>query len=200
MHLRRPCAADGCTQFARNLSRLCGRHLKVATTYGHPQGRRIRAPELRPFKRKAARLLKQYRMRADVSAALRWLDKLLSYGGDDPMGSEMYRLRCAEVKPEEVFTATLAVYAYHLKHPRSLPDDMRLTVALSRAILKLRKKPRRRTASGRLNSAPMSRKALRDVGLRIREALPLLYVRLIELEHAECAEEANLLSTIRGEV
>jgi hypothetical protein len=175
------------------MSRFCGRHLKLFTVHGHEQGRAIRAHELRPYRALAARLLKTYRDRQDVSAALQWLGKMLRMSPEDEAGVELARLRDAGVSADEMFCAALSIYAFHRDRPRSLPDDARLTFALGRAIVRLRKR-RRVFARSTLcmQTFYVSPKAFRYIGLRIREALPVLFTRLIEMHERARQEEADL--------
>jgi len=175
------------------MSRFCSKHLKAITVHGHTSGRAIRAHELRPYRRLAADLLKTYRDRQDTSAALRWLQKMLDVLPEDEAGVELARLKSAGVTPEEMFCAALSIWAFHRDRPRSLPDDARLTFALGRAIVRLRKRRRvfART-SLRMQSFYVSPKAFRYIGLRIREALPVLFLRLIEMHEKAKDEEADL--------
>ena len=137
--------------------------------------------------------LKTYRDRKDVSAALQWLSKLLDVPPEDEAGVELARLKAAGVTPDEVFCAALSIYAFHRDRPRSLPDDARLTFALGRAIVRLRKRRRvfART-SLRQQSFYVSPKAFRYIGLRIREALPVLFTRLLDMHEREKQEESDL--------
>ena len=141
----------------------------------------------------AAHLMKTYRDRKDVSAALQWLGKMLSMSPEDEAGVELARLRDAGVSADEMFCAALSIYAFHRDRPRSLPEDARLTFALGRAIVRLRKRRRVFARSSlRMQTFYVSPKAFRYIGLRIREALPVLFTRLMEMHERARQEEADL--------
>jgi hypothetical protein len=195
---RRPCRVDECTQMAQTVSRFCPRHLKAFTRHGHEEGRAIRTFELRPYRALAATLLKRFGDRRDVKAALQWLQKMLDKSPEDAAGVELQRLKSQGVTPAEMFRAALAVWAFHRDRPRSLPDDARLTYALGRTIVRLRRRRRVFARSSlRLQTFNVPPHAFAYVGLRIRECLPVLFERLIALEEQEHQQEAALRLLIR---
>jgi hypothetical protein len=195
---RRPCRVNDCTQVAQAVSRFCPKHLKAFTRHGHEEGRAIRTFELRPYRALAANLLKRFGDRRDVQAALLWLSKMLDKAPEDAAGVELQRLKSQGVTPEEMFRAALAIWTFGRERPRALPDDARLTYALGRAIVRLRRRRRvfART-SLRLQTFNVPPRAFAYVGLRIRECLPVLFERLIALDEAEHQEEAALRRLIR---
>jgi hypothetical protein len=196
---RRPCSAEGCSQLSVGFSRYCAKHLRRNTTHGHTHGRAIRPFELKPHHTLAVHLLSTYRSRADVAAALRWLDKMLTSCSQPDARAELDRLRREGVTADDLFTASLTVWAFHREWPQSLPDDARLTFAIGRNIVKLRTKRQVRSPNTfKLQSAGTSNKALRHIGLLIRECLPLLFNRLIELNEREQDEYAQLRWIIRN--
>jgi hypothetical protein len=197
--IRPRCRADGgCTQIAHGMSRFCAKHLKAITVHGHTEGRAIRAHELKPYRALAANLLRTYGERKDVQAALQWLQMMLDVSPEDEPGVELARLKAEGVTCKEVFRAALSIYAFHRDRPRSLPDDARLTFALGRAIVRLRKRRRVFARSSlRLQTYFVPAKAFRYIGLRIREALPVLFLRLIELHEREQQQDADLRWIIR---
>jgi len=171
------------------VSQFCAYHRGHYLRHGDANGRAITAHELTTFRTLATHLLSTYGARADVQAGLRWIALLLSSRPNPQTGVELARLQAGRVTSEEVLHAVLTLQAFADRFPGSLPDDARLTFALARGVLKLRKKPNRKDTS---------RIAIRTLGLLLREALSVLLIRLIRLHDRKRDEDAALLKAIRS--
>jgi hypothetical protein len=193
------CVADGCDRKRCGPSRFCHRHRYYISRHGHLEGRAIKKRELKPHIEKATAMLAKYSERPDVVAALKWLDIVLVSKTNDGTDVELERLRREGVNSTEVLRAALAVWSYHDQWPGSLPDDARLTLALGRAVVRLRNKRRVfAKRSLRLHKAEVAPAAFRTIGLLLREALGILLARLVKLHEKDRQQDEDLRRAIRS--
>ncbi|HEY9745020.1 MAG TPA: hypothetical protein V6C99_02245 [Oculatellaceae cyanobacterium] len=135
------CEVMGCSKTRKASSQYCANHARRTHAYGHPNGRPVTNKELKPYRELANRFLEEHREHKATQTAVAIVDTLidkcylLQQYPDDPILRELLRLYNGGATGREVLERLCAVWLYAYYHPRWLPDDIRLTFALSRAML-----------------------------------------------------------------
>jgi hypothetical protein len=190
----RPCSVDGCGESRYGTSLYCLAHMRATRAHGHPKGVAIFPKQYVAERAEAAGVIGRNPSHPGIVTALSWLKEWLE--GQRGAAQEAARLADHGVEPRRVLEECAAVWMLSHRRPGQLPDDARLTFALSRAVLHLA--PRRvrkiyqygsRTAR-RYQSA--SREARRELGEAIRRTLGVLLQQIsMEPERALRAESAR---------
>jgi hypothetical protein len=186
---RTQCEVNGCFKVRHNSSQYCANHARRAQAYGHPDGRPISHKELEPYLKTAKAFLKTYADRKSTRSAIHILDALLTHGSamatdepDDTLCRELKRLRDGNVTGKEMLEVLSAVWLYSFNQPHWLPDDSRLTFALSRALLQTRPQTIRQIsyAWGRERRSYYKPGASvhRPLGQLIRDKLGLFFINM----------------------
>lgn len=194
---RKPCLDPACHRLRHRLSGYCQFHTTRKHLYGHPKGRHIHPAEYRKELEEVRSFvaLQVQRQHPAMVAALRlledWLDRAWQGEGLDGY-RDLQRLKEHEVTPLDILEASAAVWLYsHRSGPAALPDDERLTYALSLAVLALA--PRERSASNAPKGYWKKRypaSARRAIGRWLRTNLAPLYTNLCAaLSHQQQAAE-----------
>jgi len=195
----RRCTVDDCEGYCIPPSRFCPAHRLRFLRHGDTSGRTIRLRELKPFNDLAERLLCTYASRPDTAAAVQWCERLLTARLDERTTRELARLRRGGVTGADVLCAGLAQWAYAERFPASLPDDVRLTYALGRAVVRLRRQPSvfTRGSLTKRYSRYVPGAVFRELGMILREALCLFFTRLLRLHERDREADADLRRAIR---
>lgn len=184
----RLCAVPGCDSFAKrgSTSSYCNAHLHRLLKHGSPFGRAIRASELEPYRRTAARALRGDPLCAEIVKDLAvWLEGCSVWAARHPrppavkpgtplswrFGWDIARLHDNGVSARRVVEAAASVLLYGEDHPLS-QRWKRFTVA--RHVLTLA--PLRRTAGG--NSGRLSAVVLDHLGAYLTSTLTPLLAKL----------------------
>jgi hypothetical protein len=212
---RLPCSVDGCSHRRRMVSLWCELHGARLTYHGSVHGRNISKSEIASYVRLARKLFKKMEGHPALLAAESIMASLLN-PGEEPRVDKARRpshpgyllhrelLRLEGVESREALAAVVGCYLYSFHQPRQLPDDVRLTYALARSVLKLR--PRAVIGSRWNNDAqraennyrPIPGQASALLGRQLRTSLAPFLANLtakIEADHQRTAERAMALRT-----
>jgi hypothetical protein len=196
-------------------SQWCSMHAKRAAKYGHPLAQHIQKSDLKPYRRRARKLLRRFASHPATVTALEIMEGLLHPGPaikpnrtDDRyyLYRELADLSSADppVAPQEALEVTIAVHLMAYYEPRRFPDDGEpLNCAVSNALFRLRQRPITEShydpATGTVENIgrPISGRACSAFGRRVRLSLGryLLNIRtLIEVEERQRQEKARALA------
>jgi hypothetical protein len=147
-------------------------------------------------RKEASRFLKLHHDHPGIRSARDWLGNWLdaSASGDkDQVASvHMARLKRYAISPEAILAEVAALWVFAQRNPTTLPDDVRLTIALAIGVLFLC--PRERTKTYHYRSGPRRVYAdststeRRVLGEQLRKTLALLLLNItgaIEAQHAQ---------------
>lgn len=185
----RQCSASGCVSPRSRISPHCVQHTTRRNRYGHPLGRMITRKEYEVEHTEVSTFIAANLNHPAVTAALKWIEQWLvgSFNGDRTMPAhhDMARLHNQCVTPVAILTVAAALWVYSQRRPARLPDDLRLTYAMSLAVLGLIPREQRRVPAqvGKpSHSYPKQHSALarRDIGGRLRRSLVALFVNINE--------------------
>ena len=206
---KKPCDVPQCPNRRVYVGRYCAFHQLRNRAYGNPFGRSISKEEVAPYLKIVRRTLKQLQANASVVAAMDTLRPLLDPGAEPTMPKplrlnarwllhrELRRIEDEGAKVEEALAATAAVWMFALRNPRELPDDIRLTYALGRAVLKLRRLACSRVYwNDELQREEKTYRAVpglasRLLGQRVRRQLGVFFLNLVA--HIDQQHEAALV-------
>jgi hypothetical protein len=191
----RRCAAPSCPNQRHRVGAFCRPHGRLRHLYGHPLGRSIRPMEHSVETELVEKFIEAHREHPAVKAACVWIEDWMvrSWKQDSslPAYRAMQRLYDQRVDPMAILKAALAVWLFSAWHPRKLPDDLRLTYAISLAVL--RHVPRERMTNRRDPSRSYrkhwSGEERIGIGTRIRTNLVPLFINL--KDSLEREEEKN---------
>lgn len=175
------CRAPNCTRRRVRISPHCAMHAIRRHRYGHAEGRVIRLKEIEFEHTQVSTFIHAQIGHPAVVAALKWLDQ---WGSNDslPAALDMSRLRRHRVEPVAILIAATAIWIYSQRRPTRLPDDLRLTYAMSRAVLALVPRERRMVASrvgpSRSYCLRPGASSLRDIGGRMRRSLVAFFINV----------------------
>jgi hypothetical protein len=189
----RQCKASGCTNLRSRVSALCKKHTRTRHLYGHPLGRSIPLREYVGVSEEIAGFIVARREHPAIVAALRWIANWC-IDSSTPAHRAMDRLHLRGVPTETILTSALAPWLYSHRRPSRLPDDLRLTYAISLAVLALAPRERRpsRSNAGRSYTARHTADVRRGVGERIRNNLSPLFANIcIALERIEAEQRSH---------
>ncbi len=178
------CSDSACHRTRDRVSGYCKMHTQARYLYGHPRGRRLAPREYAPEAREAAAFIREHQDHPAINAALGWLSEWLqgAWMGNTTMPAvkDMQRLYGHNVSTLSVLTEVVAVWLYSVRSPNSLPDDMRLTYALSLAVLALAPQETRPSLRNpeKTNQKRYSAAARREIGEHLRKHLAPLIVNM----------------------
>ena len=207
----RPCSVAGCTKRCRWVLDVCSLHARHRTFYGKPTARRINASAWHPYLPLVRRAFRKALPPDALEAALALMARLLDPGPEPryqhvgptkdryELWRELTRLadpKNAKVRPNNVgpsgdrvralLEVAMAVWLLSKEQPAVLPDDVRLTMALSNAVFRMAKLPRK----GRRRTPRKPRRgALLLFGTAVRETFGLLVYWLER--HIEAERQAR---------
>jgi hypothetical protein len=181
-NLGKQCKAAGCCLPRTRVSSWCLKHDRVVRTYGHPDGSLIRPTDYKAESLETSNFIDHHIDHQGIRSALRWITEWLeSTGTDDPevvAKRDMGRLYQQGVDPVDILKTCAAVWLYATRYPHRLPDDNRLTVAISLAVMKAAPRVHRVAASGNVNPVVYQAEGRRMIGKRVRDVLGLLLVNI----------------------
>lgn len=189
---KKPCNDPACHRHRERVGGFCKMHARARHLYGHPRGRRVAPREYAPERDEVAAFITEHAEHPAIKAALKWLDEWLvgAWSGNRalPSQKELQRLYGHSVTAAAILTEVAAVWLYSSRSPTGLPDDQRLTYALSLSVLALA--PRNATPSpskpGQSNLRRYSADARRDIGQHLRTNLAPLFANLAAaIKHRE---------------
>lgn len=195
----KPCSVAGCYSPRTRISSFCKKHVRTRHLWGHPLGHRItpRAYEVESLAVSA--FIDTHRDHPAIVAALKWLDDWMirAWNGDSSVAAyrEFQRLHERSVSAVSVLRAAAALWVYASHFPNRLPDDVRLTYAMSLAVLALIPRERRPSPSKQGSVSYVAKfpaSARRGIGERIRNNLGALMVNITDaLNHIEAQQRSQ---------
>ncbi len=183
-----PCSVPGCTKNRLGVTQYCSTHAGRAFTYGHPQGipipRRVYANELHEVKE----LFADYQDHPGLVSINQWLDNWIEEAskGEAETGNKLLgRIAIKRIHGLEGLSAVdlvaevVAVWLFSRRYPSRLPDDQRLTFALSRNLARTATFEKVKYGNHKSTKNPPTAE-LRGVGERIRQSLPAFVINVEE--------------------
>ncbi len=181
------CKVSGCSRHRRGLGHWCNFHTGRSQRYGSPLGSVLRKKAYEVEYEQVRGLIAKHPTHAGVQSAVAWIGEWLSdaaLGNVVPGQADMRRLSHHNVSPLQILTTASAIFAYHCREPRRLPDDAdRLTFAIARAVLLLAPLDYRTSyLSGKPKSIcrPLKATTLRNVGKHLRSVLGVLFIGIVD--------------------
>lgn len=194
------CEVGDCPMRRHSSSQYCANHARRSLAYGHPDGHPVTKKQLAPYHKQAKAFLKQHKDHKATLTAVQILDELLRRGTlmaaedpDEPVFRELRRLSDLGLTGAEALEVLCAVWLYARYEPRSLPDDMRLTFALSRAFLQTRPQSVRQSSwcwgkERRAYHKPGA-SVHRDLGQLLRDRLGIFFINMVKALDAEAERQ-----------
>lgn len=187
----RQCAVSSCFKQCFNSSQYCANHARRKQQYGHPEGVPITRQDLKPYVKAAKQFLKKHKDHKAVTTAILILDEFLSQGAllaeeypENKSFFELRRLHDNGLKGKEALAVLCAVWLYAHSNARRLPDDIRLTYALSRALLGSRPQVVRNVTyclgKERRHYGKPGASVHSEIGKALRDKLGIFFVNMIK--------------------
>lgn len=185
-----PCAVPGCSKNRLGVAQYCHAHAGRLYTYGHPQGipipRDIYADELREVRE----LFTSNKDHPGLISVVHWIESWVEAASNHeaPAGNAIFgRIHVKRIHGREgltaldILTEIAAIWVFATRYPQRLPDDQRLTFALSRNVARLAtlEKVQYGNTKSKTTKNPTVAE-LRGVGLRIRQTLGLFLINVVE--------------------
>ena len=149
------CAVSWCEEPAQKLGSLCEQHDCVNERTGHPEGRTVRASELKAFRRTARKYLRKNRDHPAIKAGLNWLTELvysrrqLSRGELHPNATPkerldrwMHHFSSKSVDPLDMLAVITGMYFMRLYDRGAFKGDRHFRHQLVIRLLRLAPPPR----------------------------------------------------------
>ena len=179
-----PCMGPRCPRTRYGASRYCRKCRHANTTHGSPNGRKIAKTEYRGDRNAVEQLLAKHGDHEGVRIAERWIAEWIKKAAEarpqTPAQAALIRLFRQAVEPRSILVEAAAVWSFATRNPHSLPDDMRLTMALGTAIAHVVPTQFLYEHKGCYRYKRVAPTAKRDIGVSIRQTLGLLLVRIAE--------------------
>lgn len=188
----KPCVVPGCEHLRTSVSPYCCHHRRAANYYGSPYGHAIRRNEYLKELQEVTELLQSNPDHPGLTAVLRWLNEWLALAstGEAPCGNGVFKhIHDKQVPAFDLLAEICAVWLFAHRNPNRLPDDQRLTYALSRYLVRLAGYEQR-VCNGRTVLREPSIMDVRESGNRIRSTLALFLINIVESLKRK-AEQAN---------
>lgn len=196
------CDVPGCGNPRDRIGRWCKHHANKVYNYGHPLGRIVWPTEYAQEKAEVKAFVDQHMSHPGVQAALVWLqDWLDALLPDDPILAKQappcidvfQRLKAHGVTPADILIEATALYHYSMRYPGRLPDDGRLSVAISRAVIKLApQRIKHYWRSGQDRYEKIKPSDLKTLGKRMRDTIGLLMANVSNAINQVHNAKANL--------
>ena len=149
------CAVSWCEEPAQGIGRYCSQHDIVNYRTGHPEGRTVRASELKSFRRTARKYLRKNRDHPAIKAGLNWLTHLI-YARRPNLVTElrqnstprerldrwMVTFKKQSIDPLEVLSVIVGMYFMDLYDRGAFRGDRHFRHQLVNRILRLAPAPR----------------------------------------------------------
>lgn len=184
------CSHPECFRVRSGISKWCEYHYRRTRTFGHPDGHHLYKKDYQFEKDEVQAFLKKHLEHPGVQAGLKWIHEWqhMVIAADpheaklQPEGIDcMNRLRVSGVEPLDILTVSAAVFLYARRCPNRLPDDRRLTVAISRCVYYMAPADKRQSwTSDALHSKRPSAGERDGIGGRIRDTLGVLLWNISE--------------------
>jgi hypothetical protein len=147
------CDVSRCYQPVHGLSRYCRHHDRVNQDTGHPEGRTIRAGELRPFRKLCAAFIDRHHYHEGIEHALEWIGQRIAEAKDpryltvkstaeQRLARWFARMNREGVDPSAVLATVAALYLYRLYRPQEFRSDRHWRHQLAVRTLRLVPAPR----------------------------------------------------------
>lgn len=171
---RQPCAAKGCTNWARSWSRYCHSHANRHRYTRSPTGRLLRSRrDLGPYRELVAEYLPRWIQHPAMQAAIRYMDSLLTRGSSYTGSSGVHRGVARELRRLQTDGATgpamlarvLTVEGFGYFNARTWDDGECHTVNVGSQLIRTTPRPGAGKVPGRVVYA---------IGQEVRNALGLL--------------------------
>lgn len=196
----KPCNHPSCSKPRYRISSWCHAHTEAVTKHGHPDGVFIHPNQYATEHHEIAEFIKANLSHPGIVSALQWIDEWQRMTiCDDPIErakqpngiDAMNRLRAKDITPQQILTEVAAIWLYSYRSPNRLPDDKRLTYAISRAVYNLAPAHKRTSwNTGKVARQRINAGELKGIGGRIRDTIGLLVMNIIStLQARESAKE-----------
>ncbi|MDB5808903.1 MAG: hypothetical protein JWN94_1025 [Betaproteobacteria bacterium] len=196
MNQYKMCNAKGCMLSRHRVSGYCRVHERGRRLYGHALGYHFKSKEFNEERQLVTEFIGSNIEHKGIASALaflrQWLER--STSGDKllPAYEDFHRLNSKCIKPIDILIEAATVWLYSERHRERLPDDLRLTYAISLAVLHLAPRDYRSTWSqGRETVSPqrLSAAARLAVGEHIRTNLGLLISNIVRTMQKQQSEQ-----------
>ncbi|MBK8191388.1 MAG: hypothetical protein IPK79_13190 [Vampirovibrionales bacterium] len=185
------CEVGGCYKPRHQSSQYCANHARRQQYYGHAEGYRIKKKDLAPFLKSVKRFFRKHKEHPAIVESIKVLDEwlyegvILASNGGGKACQELRRLYDSGIRGKDVLEVAGAVWLMSHHLPAMIPDDERLTFALSRAILQTCPQTERITGFSSTGEAKRSHNRAgatvhRVVGQFIRDSIGIVYYRMFE--------------------
>lgn len=185
-----PCAVSGCTGNRLGVARYCKKHTTKAYAYGHPNGFPIPQASYQQELNEVRELFKEHADHPGLISVMQWMDNWIEEAakGEALIGNYIFgRIHVKRIQGREGLTTPdilaeiAAIWVYAQRFPQRLPDDQRLTFAISRNVTRLATMEKRAYGpSKQVVSRRPPVAELRGVGERIRQTLGLFLINVTE--------------------
>jgi hypothetical protein len=200
------CSHPECYEVRDGVSKWCRYHYRKTRTYGHPDGFHFYKKYYTYERHEASKFLEAHSDHPGVTAALAWINEWMNMTiSSDPQEAKtqppgidtMARLRASGVTPMGVLVEVAGLWTYSAKYKSKLPDDRRLTVALSRAVYYLAKAHKRQSwTTGELKSQFPNASERDGIGMRIRNTLGVLLNNIVTGIGSQYQAKAEVRATL----
>lgn len=178
-----PCTVPGCTRKRGGVSPICTTHSNRKLKYGHHNGRPIGSHEYLQEIQEVTQFFNERVNHPAIQAACtflqQWMDE--AYEGEAKVGNTIFgRLKGKQIAPLDVLTEIVALWLYSRRNPYQLPDDIRLTHAISWNLCRKAHFATRISPNGVKATVQPRSVELRTTGERIRQTLAGFMVNLLD--------------------
>lgn len=166
------CAVQGCGRTPRAFSRYCSDHARNYHRTRDPNGRAIRASEIKQYLNHAEVYLERFSDHGAVQAAEKFLEVTLT----DPsmpaaIRKHMLRLSRDGVQPRQLLVSFLGVWGLRHYLPHTVTNDSCEAFNIGNRVLRTSPLPTFRTAAGKPYSARLPARVAEAYGVMLRQAL-----------------------------
>lgn len=189
-----PCSHPGCTRNRKGLSSLCHSHYANQRKYGHPNGRPLKHGEYQREFDTVGLFLEAFKDHPAITSATALFNTWLTEAslGKSVVGRKSWELLYRKgATPDRLLHQVLAVWLYSLREPRRLPDDKRLSYALTREMIKTVGFARKSYGDSYSETVVQpSVEDLTSIGEKIRLTLVKVFINMVAYLDAK-QQEAN---------
>lgn len=201
---KEPCSIPGCPSNRLGIARYCRRHAARAYAYGHPLGVPIPQETYQQELKEVRDLFNSHPDHPGLVSVLGFIEDWIEEASKGEAVTGNYILGRIHVKrvhgreglnPLDLLVEIAAVWVFSQRYPQRLPDDERLTFALSRNLCRLATFQRQRYGNHTSPKRPPVIE-LRGVGERIRQVLGLFLINVVEALKRRCEQAQSFRDSL----
>lgn len=198
-HAGETCQLPNCSRQRYGVSRWCTYHLRKQMYYGHPLGLAIPRDLYITELHEVRQLFNDNPDHPALRNLCKWFDQWIEEAANDQAvcGNWMFkRIHTKRIQGKEgldtlsLLVELAALYVFSQRYPQRLPDDARLTWALSRNLIRLSGMPKT-TGKNSVGTKQPPQRDLKEGGERIRQTLSAFFANVHSslIRKAEAAKE-----------